>query len=290
MIVNKNRTKIILSGQTGFLGSNLSSFLNDSGYDVVGLGRKDFLLEPDALVGKLEGAQVIIHLAGAPIIGRWTVSYQKEIYDSRILTTRKLVAAMGLLKQKPDVFLCASAVGIYPDQGLHDESSGLVSEGFLGEVCTDWEAEAKRASKMCRTVMLRFGVMLGQSGGALKKMALPFKFGLGGRIGSGKQMMSWIHIEDVLAAIHFAITQPGIKGPVNVTSPNPVSNKTFTITLARVLRRPAIFPMPAFMLRLVLGKGAVVLTGGQTAFPAKLQQNGFVFKHPDLEPALQDLI
>ena len=286
----KNRTKIILSGKTGFLGSHLSAFLNRSGYEVVGLGRQDFLLDSRDMARKLEGAKAIIHLAGAPIIGRWTASYQKKIYDSRISTTRKLVAAIRLLDSKPEVFLSASAVGIYPDQGQHDESSGLVSEGFLGEVCTDWEAEATRASKMCRTVMLRFGVILGQGGGALPKMALPFRFGIGGKIGSGKQMMSWIHLDDVVKAIHFAITKPDIKGPVNVTAPNPVSNKTFTKTLARVLRLPALFPVPSFMLRLVFGQGAIVLTGGQTAIPKKLQESGFVFKYPELEPALRDLL
>lgn len=289
-MVHKNKTKIILSGSTGFLGNNLSDFLNSLNYTVVGLSRNDFLLETQELSDRLDGAQAIIHLAGAPIIGRWTASYQKEIYESRILTTRKLVAAIKQMAHKPDVFLCASAVGIYPDPGRHDESSHAVSDGFLGKVCADWEAEAMRANDFCRTVMLRFGVILGQNGGALKQMALPFKFGLGGRIGSGKQMMSWVHLEDVLEAIHFAITKPEVKGPVNITSPNPVTNNMFTRTLAKVMRRPAIFPVPAFMLRLVFGKGAVVLTGGQTAFPAKLQQNGFEFKHPDLETALRSLI
>lgn len=288
--MNKNKTKVIISGKTGFLGSNLSSFLNGLGYDVVGLGRKDFLLKPAVLSGKLEDARVVIHLAGAPIIGRWTTSYKKEIYESRILTTRKLVSAMRLLKQKPDVFISASAVGIYPDEGRHSEESRAVSEGFLGKITTDWESEAAQAENICRTVMLRFGVILGQKGGALKKMALPFKFGVGGKIGSGKQMMSWIHLEDVLSAIHFAITQPGINGPVNVASPNPVSNREFTRTLGKVMRRPAILPVPAFMLRLVFGQGAVVLTGGQSALPNKLQENGFVFKYPDLEPALRDLL
>lgn len=288
--MQKNKTKVIISGQTGFLGSNLSSFLNESGYDVVGLGRKDFLLEPMALRDKLEGAEIVIHLAGAPIIGRWTASYMQEVYESRILTTRKLVSAMGLLKQKPDVFLCASAVGIYPDEGRHNENSAAVNDGFLGKVTTDWEREAAQAGEICRTVMLRFGIMLGQKGGALKKMALPFRLGVGGRIGSGKQMMSWIHIEDVMSAIHFVITQPDFKGPVNFTAPEPLSNREFTKTLARVMRRPAIFPVPAFMLRLVFGQGSVVLTGGQTALPTKLQESGFDFKYPDLETALRDLL
>ncbi len=288
--MNKNKAKIIVSGKTGFLGSHLSVFLNSSGYDVVGLGRKDFLLTPQKLSAKLDGAQAIVNLAGAPIIGRWSSSYQKEIYNSRILTTRNLVAAIRLLNNKPEVFLSASAVGIYPDQGRHNESSNLVSEGFLGKVCTDWEAEAKQANGYCRTVMLRFGIILGQGGGALPPMALPFKFGVGGKIASGRQMMSWIHIDDVVEAIHFALTNQEIKGHVNITAPNPVSNKLFTKTLASVMRRPALFPVPAFMLRLIFGKGAVVLTGGQTALPKNLQDKGFVFKYPDLEKALRELI
>ncbi len=281
--------KISISGASGFLGGHLFNYFNKQGYELIALKRSDFSKDAAALAEKIEGSAVVIHLAGAPIAKRWTVKHKQQIYDSRILTTRKLVDALQQMSAPPDCFICASAVGIYADEGLHGESSTGFSDGFLGRVCFDWEAEAARAKPLCRTLMFRFGIILGRDGGALQQMALPFKVGLGGRIASGKQTMSWIHIDDVAGIVAFAISHPGLNGPVNICAPEAVSNLTFTKALAKALRRPAIFRVPAFMLKLVFGQGAVVLTGGQAARPDKLQEHGYRFRHPALDEALQHI-
>ncbi len=281
--------KISISGASGFLGGHLSNYFNKQGYEVIALKRSDFSKDAAALAEKIEGSAVVIHLAGAPIAKRWTVKYKQQIYDSRVLTTRKLVDAMQQMPAPPDCFICASAVGIYADEGVHGESSTGFSDGFLGKVCFHWEAEAVRAKPLCRTLMFRFGIILGKDGGALQKMALPFKMGLGGRIASGKQMMSWIHVDDVPGIVGFAISNTGLDGPVNICAPEAVSNRVFTKALAKALRRPAIFPVPTFMLQLVFGQGAVVLTGGQAARPGKLLEHGYRFRHPDIDEALQHL-
>ncbi len=281
--------KITISGANGFLGGKLTGYFQAQGHKVVALNRVDFSKDADALAAKIEGSAVVIHLAGAPIAKRWTAKHKQQICDSRIMTTRKLVEAMQRMPAPPDCFICASAVGIYADEGEHGESSTGFSDGFLGRVCLDWEAEAARAKPLCRTLMFRFGIILGRNGGALRQMALPFKMGLGGRIASGKQMMSWIHIDDVAGIVAFAISHSGLNGPVNICAPEAVSNLTFTKALAKALRRPAIFPVPAIMLKLVFGQGAVVLTGGQAARPDKLQEHGYRFRHPLLDKALQHI-
>ena len=281
--------KISISGASGFLGGNLSNFFNKQGYEVIALKRGDFSKDAEALAEKIEGSAVVIHLAGAPIAKRWTAKHKQQIYDSRILTTRKLADAMQKMSAPPDCFICASAVGIYADEGVHGESSTGFSNSFLGKVCLDWEAEAMRAKSMCRTLVFRFGIVLGRDGGALQKMALPFKMGLGGRIASGKQMMSWVHLDDVAGIAEFAISNPGLEGALNICAPEAVSNRVFTQELAKALRRPAIFPVPAFMLKLVFGEGAVVLTGGQAARPDKLMEHGYRFRHDSLDEALRHI-
>ncbi len=260
------------------------------GHEVIGAGRGLFSRDSSAMAKELHGAGVIIHLAGAPILSRWTKKRRQEIYDSRVLTTRKLTDAMHFMEPKPHTFICASATGIYPDTGVHDERSDAVAGSFLGRVCRDWEAAAARAPGGCRVLMFRFGVILGSDGGALKQMLLPFRLGLGGRIAGGRQKMSWVHVGDVLGAILFAVENRGLAGPVNICSPSPTTNAHFTKTLARTLRRPAILPIPAFTLRLVFGKGANVLTGGQCVLPAKLEAHGYRFRFPDLGGALKDLL
>ncbi len=282
--------KIIISGSTGFLGSKAANMFSSGGHEVVGAGRELFSLDAEALAKELQGAGAIIHLAGAPILRRWTKKWQREIYESRVKTTRRLTDAMHFMEQKPRVFICASAVGIYPDTGVHDERSDAVAGGFLGKVCRDWEAAAARAPEGCRTLMFRFGIILGSDGGALKQMLLPFRLGLGGRIAGGRQKMSWVHIDDVLGAMLFALEDQQLTGPVNICSPGPVTNADFTRVLARTLRRPAMLPIPSFILRLAFGKGAGVLTGGQCALPAKLEASRYRFRFPGLEDALKDLL
>ncbi len=279
--------KIAITGSSGFIGSRLTGFLRKKGHEVLPVTRYQLQGNAYDLASLLKDADVVIHLAGAPVIGRWTSHYRQVIYGSRIDTTKVLVQAMSLMDKKPATFICASAVGIYPETGVYTESDTLIADGFLGEVCRDWEYEAGKANAFTRTLMLRFGMVLGKDGGALKTMFLPFRFGLGGRIGHGRQMMSWIHIDDLLRSVDHVIRKKTVIGPVNVVSPHPVSNNEFTKVLAKTLRRPACLFVPSFALKLIYGDGAFVLTVGQTALPEKLQLSGFQFQHPVIASALE---
>ncbi len=279
--------KTAITGSSGFIGSRLTDFLQKKGHEVMPVTRVQLLGNAYDLASLLKGAEVVIHLAGAPVVGRWTSHYRQVIYGSRIDTTKVLVEAMRLMDKKPGVFICASAVGIYPEKGVYTESDTRIADGFLGEVCRDWEYEAGKATVFTRTLMLRFGMVLGKDGGALKAMSWPFRFGLGGKIGHGRQMMSWIHIDDLLRSVDHVIKKKTVLGPVNVVSPYPVSNNEFTKVLAKTMGRPACLSVPSFALKLIYGDGASVLTAGQTALPEKLQQAGFQFQHPVLSSALK---
>jgi uncharacterized protein len=279
-----------ISGGSGFQGSAVKAMLSEIGYEVISLSRNDLYGRVEALAERLQGAKMVVHLAGAPIIGRWTKKYRDEIYDSRIITTRNLVEAMNLMSAKPDTFICASGVGIYPTGGTFTEENKAVAENFLGKVCADWEAEAEKAPPGVRVLNFRFGIVLGKGGGALPKLALPFRFLVGGRLASGNQIMSWVHLEDVLDIFKFVIENPKLSGPVNISAPNPVSNSELAKTLGKTLGRPALFPVPEFALKLVLGKGAIMLTEGQAVCPKKLLDSGYTFKFPELKEALEDLL
>lgn len=281
---------IALSGSSGLIGTRLISYFKQKGYGILQLPRDSLQGNPAALAAMLKGADVVIHLSGAPVDRRWTDTYRRTIYDSRVLTTQQMVSALSLMEAKPAVFICASAIGIYPPEGLQTESATRIADDFFGEVCRDWEFEARQAARFTRTVMLRFAPVLDSGGGALKKMLLPFRLGLGGKIGSGKQMFSWVHIDDMVRAVAFLIQKKAIFGPVNISSPHPVSNREFTGTLARALQRPAIFTIPGFALRLVYGEGASMLTGGQAVLPDKLQRAGFQFRYPLLDGALKNIL
>ena len=261
--------KILISGGSGLIGTATSAALQGDGHSVVrlvrpGKGAKAGDLQWDPMratvdVAGLEGADVVIHLNGAGIAdGRWTEARKQILRSSRIDTTRVLVDSLSRLNQKPRVLIVASAIGYYGSRGdeILTESSAIGTD-FLALLCRDWEAEASRAAAMgIRTVMLRFGVVLSGKGGALPKMLTPFKLGVGGRLGNGQQWMSWIAIEDVVGIIRHAIANEQVSGPVNVVAPNPVRNEEFTRLLAGMLHRPAIFPAPAFVLRLAMGEMA----------------------------------
>jgi uncharacterized protein (TIGR01777 family) len=239
----------------------------------------------------IEGTDVVIHLSGAGIgDGRWTSARKQLLRSSRIDTTRVLVDSLSKLKQKPRALLVASAIGYYGNAGdeILTESSANGTD-FLALLCRDWEAEARRAAPMgIRTATLRFGIILSGKGGAIPSMLTPFKLGLGGRLGSGKQWMSWIAIEDVIGVIRFAIANEQVSGPVNVVAPNPVRNEEFTRLLAGMLHRPAIFPAPAFVLKLAMGEMADgVLLGSNRVRPEKLLAAGYSFRFQILEPALR---
>jgi uncharacterized protein len=262
----------------------------------VAANSKQVLWDPQA--GKLdsgaEDADAVIHLAGASIAGhRWTPEWKKELRDSRITATRNLVNALRELQRPPRVFIAASAIGFYGSRGdeeLTESSAG--GTDFLAQLTRDWEAESARAGEWgARAVLLRFGVILAKSGGALGMMALPFRFGVGGRVGSGRQWMSWITLEDVVGIIRNVLESAVPSGSLNVVTSNPVRNSEFTAALARVLHRPAVFPAPAFALRLALGEMAdALLLASQRVVPRRLEESGYRFMHPQLEPALASIL
>jgi uncharacterized protein len=300
----ENDVKILISGASGLVGTAATTALRANGHEVAHFVRPggtvapaDVQWDPGAgMVDRdaMEGADAIVHLSGASIgDGRWTEGRKKLLRSSRVDSTRILVDAFSKLRRRPGVFLCASATGYYGNRGdeVLTESSASGS-GFLTALARDWEAEALRAGSLgVRTVLLRFGVVLSSRGGALPRMLMPFKLGVGGRLGGGKQWMSWIALEDVLGVIRALLASEAFSGPVNIVAPNPVRNAEFTRALARVLRRPAIFPAPAFALRLAVGEMAdELLLVSQRVQPQKLLGAGYAFCHPELEPALKSIL
>ncbi len=280
--------KFAITGATGFVGSNLISFLEQNRHDTVSVLREDFT-DSGGLAAKLAGADIVVNLAGEPIIARWTRNYMKKLRQSRVETTKKLVSALKQALPKPAVLISASAVGLYPDFRRQTENSFTVKHDFLAALCEEWEAAAREAEALrIRTVILRLGVVLGKKGGIIKKSRILFSLGLGGRIANGKQGFSWIHIEDLCRLILFAAEKGG-GGVYNAVSPNPTDNIRFTRTLARVLHRPAILPVPEFALKLLFGKGARVLTSGQIVLPERALQEGFTFHHPTLKDTLSEI-
>lgn len=242
---------------------------------------------------QVAGFDAVIHLAGETIVGRWSSAKKARIRDSRVQGTRSLAEALARTSQRPQVFVCASAIGYYGNRGDEILSEDSAPGGdFLAEVCREWERATQPAFNAgIRTVNTRFGVILSKEGGALPKMLPPFRMGLGGKIGDGRQWMSWVHISDVVGAIEHALDSNGVSGPLNVVAPKPATNAEFTHSLARVLHRPAIFPMPAFAARLAFGEMAdALLLGSQRVEPAKLSSSGYTFRFSQLEPALADLL
>jgi uncharacterized protein (TIGR01777 family) len=296
--------KILISGASGLVGTALTSVFRPEGHTVGHLVRPGRTARPEDIrwdptsatadLAALEGADAIVHLSGASIAGgRWTPARKQILRSSRVDTTRALVDSLARLRQKPGVFVSASAVGYYGSRG--DQvltESKLPGTDFLSLLARDWEAEAMRAQASgIRTVMLRFGVILSAEGGALPTMIAPFKFGVGGRLGSGKQWMSWIAIEDAIGIIRFAIANAQLSGPVNVVAPHPIRNAEFAAVVAKVLRRPAIFPAPAFVLRLALGEMAdALLLVSQRVRPEKLLEMDYRFHFEDLGTALRAVI
>jgi len=294
--------KIVISGASGLIGTQLVAKLSNSGHEVVRLVRRspksgEIQWNPKSGTldaAALEGVDAVIHLSGAGIGDkRWTSGYRKEILDSRTATTALLATTMASLSRKPSVFLSGSAIGIYGAR--NDEQLTEVSThgtGFLAEVCEQWEAAAKPAVDAgIRTVYLRTGIVLSPKGGALKKLLPLFKLGVGGKFGNGKQWQSWISIDDEIGAIEHLLTA-NVSGAVNLTAPNPVTNAEFTKVLASVLKRPAIVPVPTFAPKILLGGelADALLFTGQRVIPAALNASGYSFKHTTLESALRSLL
>jgi hypothetical protein len=297
--------KIFITGGLGFVGRYLSKALLENGHRVTAVGRTPdpqgidhpafrYIAADTTLAGDWQAEvpdhEAVVNLAGKSIFTPWTNKAKEEIYDSRILTTRNLVAA---LPEGRETILCStSAVGYYGDSGEDVLTEAAPSgDDFLAEVGRDWEAEALAAGKKgARVVLPRFGIVLDRDGGAMAKMIPAFRMFVGGPLGSGRQWFPWIHMADLVAALRFLIETPALRGPFNCTAPEPVRNKDLAKTLGRKLHRPACMPAPAFMVKLVLGEFGEVLLGSQRAVPQKLTDAGFTFQYPDLESALEEIV
>lgn len=295
--------RILVTGASGLLGSTLSPLLTTGGHEVIRMGREKSNL-PDVITwnpakdqldkAKFENFDAVVHLAGENIAGaRWNPEVKSRIRDSRVKGTRFICEELAKLKKKPEVLVCASAIGYYGDRGdevLTEASSA--GTGFLADVCKEWEAAAQPARDAgIRVVHLRFGMILSPKEGALAKMLLPFKMGAGGVVGSGKQYWSWVSVDDAASMCLFAISKPELNGPVNAVAPQAVTNAEFTKVLGKVLSRPTILPMPAFGAKLALGEmaEALILSSARVA-PAVLEKAEFPFRHPTLEVALRALL
>lgn len=280
---------VAMSGATGFVGSYLNRFFQKLSWKVTPLGRKDF--SSGLLAEKMKGTDIVVNLAGAPVISRWTEENKKIMYESRVNTTRSIVSAYSRMDQKPKVFISTSAVGYYANGGPHTENDHVKADSFLGRLAQDWEREALKAGKSgIRTVIFRFGVVLGRDGGALKQMMKPFRLGLGGSIGKGTQPFSWIHIVDLMRAFQTAIEDDSYEGIYNLTSPHPSTNRGLTEALGKALGKPTRLKIPEFVLRLQFGEGAQVLTEGQHVLPERFLKSGFSFSFTDIEEAIRDCV
>jgi hypothetical protein len=276
---------VAITGASGFVGRALSERLRSSGHSITAISLRT---QPPPEV--FAGCQAVVNLAGEPVAQRWTPAVRERISNSRVQATRSLVAA--LRKQPPEVLVSASAVGYYGSRGdeilTEDSPPG---HDFLGQVAVGWEQEAHAAEQFgVRVVTPRIGVVLGRGGGALAQMLLPFRLGVGGRLGTGKQWMSWIALEDLVSLIEFAVEDAALSGPVNAVAPNPVTNAAFTRELAATLHRPAILPVPAFALKILFGEMSEILLGGQRVIPQAALRAGFQFRYAELGEALRQSI
>ncbi|MEH7111330.1 TIGR01777 family oxidoreductase [Neobacillus niacini] len=297
--------KVVIAGGSGFIGQKLMDLLLAAGHSIVILTRKEkksttkvqyvqWLAEGAAPETEIKNADAFINLAGVSINdGRWTKNHQKQIYDSRMAATDELLRIIARLPEKPSVLINASAIGIYPAslENVYTENSTDTADDFLGKTVRDWENKAKQVDiHSMRSVFMRFGVVLGKEGGALPLMALPYKLFVGGKVGSGVQWVSWVHVNDVVRAIVFALENHQLSGPVNVTSPAPVRMNDFGKTIGAVLHRPHWFPVPSFVMKTVLGQKSALVLEGQHVFPQVLMEEGFELKFPTLKSALEDLL
>ncbi|HAM53306.1 MAG TPA: TIGR01777 family protein [Nitrospiraceae bacterium] len=280
-----------MSGATGFIGSHLTRAFENKGWKVIPLRRDDFSLEDEIWLRKFEHVDVVINLAGTTIATRWTEEYKKQIVSSRIDTTKRIVLALKEIPQKPRLFISASAVGIYRAEGVHTEEDTNYATDFLGKLAFQWEQEALKAKEAgIRMMIFRLGVVLGPDGGPLQKMLVPFRTGLGGVVGDGKQPFSWVHIEDLIRAYLTAIENEQYEGIYNLTAPNPTTNAGLSKALGKALHRPTFMRIPGFAVKLKLGDAAILLTSGQHALPKRLTESGFVFQFPEIETAIIDLV
>ena len=283
--------KVIITGSNGYIGKNLVYRLESEGFECIPAKRMWWSRQIEEISELLADSDIVINLAGAPILKRWTKRNTDEIYNSRILLTQKLVSAIHLLPsaKRPKIFITASAIGIYENGSLHDETSTQYDDGFLGKLVQDWEQVSLTLPGSVRRVVFRTGLVLGKESKTIANMVPLFKIGLGGRISKGKQPFPFIHIDDLVLAFVWAIKNQDASGVFNLVSPQSVTNKQFTTALAKQLRRPAFFIIPAFILRIIYGKASQLLVDSPKVTPVKLIKMGFVFQKPSIEDSLADI-
>ncbi|MDF2902993.1 MAG: dependent epimerase family protein [Bacillus sp. (in: firmicutes)] len=301
----EGKMKIVIAGGSGFIGQKLVDFLLSEGHEIVILTRRSkkdtrgityvkWLGEGANPENEIGSADVFINLAGVSINdGRWTKKHQKQIYESRMTATDELLRIIAALSEKPSVLINASAIGIYPAsvEAVYTEDSTEMANDFLARTVYDWEKKAAGVESLgIRAAFMRFGVVLGNEGGALPLMTMPYKLFVGGTIGSGKQWVSWVHVVDVVRAIAFAVENDRLKGPVNVTSPSPKRMEDFGKVIGLCLKSPHWLPVPSILMKLALGKKSALVLEGQYVVPEVLMKNGFSFLFPTLESALGDLL
>lgn len=282
--------KIAVSGSNGYIARNLIRELVAANYEIVPI-KRSVLSDIGHLTELLSNTSVVINLAGAPILTRWTIAAKNEILSSRIDTTRNIVQAINNLAsdKRPTLFISASAVGIYSADQVHTEESTSFSTDFVGEVVNNWENASAELSSSVRKVIFRIGLILGKEAKTIQNLAPVFKMGLGGKIGTGKQPFPFIHINDVIRAILWSIENEKTHGTYNLVAPENIDNKTFTKTLAKILKRPAFFTVPAFILKIILGKASILLLQSPQVFPERLLNEGFEFSFPDLNSCLAEI-
>jgi uncharacterized protein len=284
------KINIAIAGSTGLIGQALNRHFAGSEFVLVPVYRQDFQNGVDAVFDKIKNSQVVINLAGSPVIQRWTKKNRQVILDSRVETTRLIVEAMGKMTNQPLLLINASAVGIYDDVHRHSEDSDRFDDGFLGEVIKKWEKAALQGKSFVkRLVLLRLGVVLSFKGGAVKKVKNLFRFGFGGYLGSGNQKMAYVHLEDICRMVEYIIENENVEGIVNAVAPVPATNKEYSRALARFFGWRHLFFIPGIIIKILFGRAAMVLLKGQHVIPENLLKSGFVFSHPDIHDAVKYL-
>ncbi len=289
---NKNfNMKIAISGANGYIGRKLVRELSETPHELVILERK-ILYDFPLLMERISGSEAVIHLAGAPILQRWTKTGKAEILNSRTIPTRNITQAINQLSEakRPKTFISASAIGIYFPGKIHSEASNLYAEDFVGQVVRQWEESSSEMSPSVRKVIFRTGLVLGKDAKMMKQLLPIFKFGLGGRLGSGKQAFPFVHIQDVTREMIWAINHSEAQGTYNLVAPQNINNLQFTKALAKTLHRPALFTVPGFVLKVIFGEASTLLLESPAVTPERLTGSGFIFAYPDIQTCLSEIV